>query len=108
MTEMLNFSILENMNAILKVNSRGTLTLPKPLRKMLGISEGGMLMYTFREGNVTLQPAETYPVRMYTDEEIAMFKEDEEEAGDMIDKILEKRGLVYDPKTWAIREKGTP
>ena len=105
---MLKFSILEGMNAILKVNSRGTLTLPKPLRKLLGISEGGMLMYSFREGNVTLQPAETYPIEIYTDERIAEFKEDEEAIGDRIDKLLEKKGLVYDPVTWTIREKGTP
>jgi len=108
LTELLKFSILENMNTILKVNDRGTVTLPKPLRKMLGVSDGGTLMYSFREGTVMLQPAVTYPIEIYTDERIAEFKEDEDAVGDKMDKYLEERGLIYDPVTWTIREKDAP
>ena len=107
LTELLNFSILENMNTILKINDRGTLTLPKPLRKALGVSNGGVLMCNFRESTVMLQAAVTYPVRMYTDKEIAEFDAADAALGDKMDKYLEERGLVYDPVTWTIREKDT-
>ena len=104
------------MNAVLKMNSRGTLTLPKALRNMLGLTNGGTLMCSLREGGVVLQPAKTYPVEMYngypveiyTDERIAEFKEDEEAAGEIIDKLYEKMGWEYDPETWTIHEKKTP
>ena len=97
------------MNTILKVNSRGTVTLPKALRKVLGLGkDGGILMYSLRDGDVVIQPAQTYPYRIWTDEEIAMFKEEEEALGPSIDALYEKLGLVYDEKTGTIHEKGTP
>ena len=96
------------MNTILKINDRGTMTLPKPWRKALGVSNGGVLMCNFHESTVMLQPAVTYPIEIYTDERIAEFKEDEDAIGDKMDKYLEERGLVYDPVTWTIREKDAP
>ena len=97
------------MNATLKVNSRGTMTLPKALRKVLGVgNDGGMLMYSLRGGDVVLQPAEAYPVRIYTDEEIAEFDAQDAALGPSIDRLYEKLGLVYDEKTGTIHEKGVP
>jgi len=96
------------MNTILKVNSRGTVTLPKALRNVLGVVNGGTLMYSFKEGDVVLQPAVTYPVEIYTDERIAEFQEDDAAIGDIMDKYFEKKGWVYDADTWSIREKGAP
>ena len=95
------------MNTTLKINERGTLTLPKPLRKMLGVSDGGTLMYTFRDGDIILQPAATYPIEIYTDERIAEFQEAEDAIGDEMDKYFEERGLVYDPATRTVFEKNT-
>jgi len=94
------------MNAILKVNSRGTLTLPKPLREALGVSYGGTLVCDFRGYDVVLQPdmSKYPPIEMYTDERIAEFKEDEDSIGD-IKGLLEKEGLVYDPETGTIHKK---
>ena len=96
------------MNATVKVNSRGAMTLPKAVRKTLGVCEGGTLVYAVRGDDVVLQPAKASPFRLWTDEEIAMFKEDEEAIGDIMDKYWEKKGLVYDPKTATLHEKGTP
>ena|GEM_PF-2694169 len=84
------------------------MTLPKALRNVLGVVNGGTLMYTFRDGDVVLQPAMTYPIEIYTDERIAEFQEDEEAMGILLDKFHEKKGWEYDPKTWSIREKKTP
>jgi len=95
------------MNAILKVNSRGTLTLPKPLREALGVSYGGTLVCDLRGCDVVLQPdmSKYPPIEMYTDERIAEFEEDANSIGDKIDKFFEKMGWEYDPETWSIHEK---
>ncbi|MCL1887756.1 MAG: AbrB/MazE/SpoVT family DNA-binding domain-containing protein, partial [Kiritimatiellaeota bacterium] len=87
------------MNAILKVNSRGTLTLPKPLRKVLGVADGGTLLCDVRGADVVLQPMMAYPIEMYTDERIAEFEEDANAIGDKIDALFEKMGWEYDPET---------
>ena len=104
LTKFLNFSIVDFMNAIIKVNSRGTLTLPKAMRKALGVADGGTLLCDLQGGNVVLQSMMAYPIEMYTDERIAEFKEDEDSIGD-IEGLLEREGLVYDPETWSIRKK---
>ena len=93
------------MNAILQVNSRGTLTLPKPLRKALGVSGGGTLVCDLRGDDVVLQSITSkYPIEIYTDERIAEFKEDEDSIGD-IEGLLEREGLVYDPETGTTHHK---
>jgi len=93
------------MNAILKVNSRGALTLPKPLREALGVPEGGTLVCDLRGDDVVLQSTTTkYPIEMYTDERIAEFEEDANAIGDKIDKFFEKMGWEYDPETGTIHE----
>lgn len=84
------------------------MTLPKALRNVLGVVNGGTLMYSFKEGDVVLQPAATYPIRIYTDEEIAEFDAQDAALGDVMDKYFEKKGLVYDSDTWTIREKEKP
>ena len=104
------------MNAILKMNSRGTLTLPKALRNMLGLNNGGTLMCSLREDGVVLQPAKTYPVEMYngypieiyTDERIAEFDAEDAASADAVDKLYEKMGWEYDPQIRAVHEKGVP
>ena len=96
------------MNAILKVNSRGTVTIPKALRNALGVTEGGTLMCSLKEEGVMLQPAETYPIRIYTDEEIAELDADDAALAGLVDEMLEKKGLVYDASTRTIREKSVP
>ncbi len=37
--------IMVRMNSFLQINPSGTLTLPKVLRKALGVAEGGVVMY---------------------------------------------------------------
>ena len=108
MTRLPNRSNIERMNTILEVNPSGTLTLPKVLLKALGVSEGGKVKYDLRGDDVVLQPAKTPQYRLWTDEEFAMIKEDEEAIGDIMDKYFERKGLIYDPETATLREKGTP
>ena len=77
------------MNTLLHVNPRGTVTLPKSVRKLLGIpTGGGIIMVNVRESDVILQAAVAFPVEMYTDERLAEFDAAEAELG----KRLAKRG----------------
>jgi len=62
------------MNTIVQVNPRGTLTLPKAVRKALGISTGGgIVMLSMRENEVALQPTAAFPIEMYTEARVAEF-----------------------------------
>jgi len=76
------------MNTILQINARGTLTLPKFVRKALGVGGGGVVMLDFRDNAVVLQPAVAFPIEMYTDARIAEFDEADAELG----KRMAKKG----------------
>jgi bifunctional DNA-binding transcriptional regulator/antitoxin component of YhaV-PrlF toxin-antitoxin module len=73
----------------IQINARGTLTLPKPLRKKLGLEKGGIVIAEASEQGVFLKPAVAYPIEMYTDARVAEFNEGEEE----LKKHLAKKGI---------------
>ena len=60
------------MNMI-QVNERGTLTLPKLMRKPLGLTKGGILLAELSEQGVLLKPSVAFPVEMYSDARVAEF-----------------------------------
>src|SRR6056297_298811 len=74
---------LHSMTTPIQISSRGTLTLPKPLRRKLGIDDGGVVLAEATEDGIILQPAATFPIEVYTDERIAEF--------DSEDAALEQR-----------------
>lgn len=49
------------------------MTLPKPLRKVLGVDKGGILMADVREDGIVLHPAAAFPIELYSDARIAEF-----------------------------------
>ena len=49
------------------------MTLPKPLRKALGVDGGGVIMAELGEDGLVLHPAVAYPIEMYTDDRVAEF-----------------------------------
>ncbi len=57
----------------IQVSARGTMTLPKPVRKALGVDQGGVVMVDLGEDGIVLHPAVAYPIEMYTDNRIAEF-----------------------------------
>ena len=64
---------------VLKVNRRGTLTLPKELRSATGLEgECYVLVKATREG-ILVQPSATLPIEIYTEERIAEFNRHNEE-----------------------------
>lgn len=61
------------MLATIQINTRGSLTLPKPLRRQLGLEKGGVVMAETAEGGLLLRPAVAYPIELYTDKRVAEF-----------------------------------
>jgi AbrB family looped-hinge helix DNA binding protein len=65
------------MTATIQINSRGNLTLPKPLRKKLGLEKGGVVMAETSDQGILLKPAVSFPIEMYSDLRVAEFDEAE-------------------------------
>ena len=49
------------------------MTLPKALRKALGVDGGGIVMADVTEDGIVLHPAAAFPIEMYTDDRVAEF-----------------------------------
>lgn len=49
------------------------MTLPKSLRKMLGVEKGGVVMISAEKEGIVLRPAVAFPVELYSDARIAEF-----------------------------------
>lgn len=60
------------MSTVVQINPRGTLTIPKELRKKFGL--GSQVILDETTSGLVLRPAATYPVEIYTDERIAEFR----------------------------------
>ncbi len=58
------------------MNQRGTLTLPKEVRKRLGLERGGVVMAEESDEPV-LKPAVAFPIETYSDERITEFEKEE-------------------------------
>jgi bifunctional DNA-binding transcriptional regulator/antitoxin component of YhaV-PrlF toxin-antitoxin module len=61
------------MTASIQINQRGNMTLPKPLRKMLGIENGGVVMAEPSDQGILLKPAVSFPIEMYSASRVAEF-----------------------------------
>lgn len=68
------------MTNMIKINSRGTLTLPKAMRQRLGVKGSGQMIVEEREEGLLLRPGAAFPIEMYTDERIKEFERMNEEA----------------------------
>ncbi len=64
------------MTKVVKVNQRGTLTLPREVREKLGIIRGGQLVVDVDEnGAVVLRPEDVLPVEIYSEAQIKEFQQ---------------------------------
>lgn len=62
-----------DMTTTIQISTRGTLTLPKPLRQALGLAKGGLVVAETSADGVVLKPSVTFPIEVYSDERIAEF-----------------------------------
>ena len=77
---------------IIKIQPRGTLTIPKKLRDSVGLRENTLVKVIKEKGRLIIEPVRTlpYPVRSYTIEEIDEFLElDAKETEE-----LKKKGIL--------------
>ncbi len=65
------------MENLITVSSRGSLTLPKELRKKLGIPKGGPISVTITVDGILLTPVAAYPNEMYSEARVAEFNREE-------------------------------
>jgi antitoxin PrlF len=72
------------MKSLVKVTSRGRITLPGKLRKEAGLGCGGVLIVEKKPEGLLLRPAVTLPVELYAPEREREF--DEAEAD--LDRVL--------------------
>jgi len=79
------------MNNTIRVNERGTMTLPKKLRTKLGLDKGGLVIAEETDQGIVLRAAAAYPIEIYTDERIREFEEDEAEAAAFLESLKGKQ-----------------
>ena len=75
------------------VSERGQLTLPKVMRKRLGINPGTALVGEEDYGKLTLRPAAVTPVEIYSNEEIAGWLVEDRIGDKERKRVHEKAGL---------------
>ena len=66
------------MPTTIQINARGTLTLPKELRKRLGLEKGGVIIAEVSDDGIILKPAVSFPIEMYADSRIKEFEKEDE------------------------------
>lgn len=66
------------MKNIININERGTLTLPKEMRKKLGLTGAGQVFGEETAEGITLKAGVAFPIEMYTEERIAEFQKNNE------------------------------
>ncbi len=62
------------MTKVITINERGTLTLPKEMRSILGVEDGGQVIIdTLADGSVALRAGYMVPLEIYSDDRIEEF-----------------------------------
>ena len=78
------------MTTTIQINERGTLTLPKELRKRLGLEKGGVIIAEVSDNGIILKPAVAFPIEMYTDSRIKEFEKEDKKLMEHLKKRSEE------------------
>jgi bifunctional DNA-binding transcriptional regulator/antitoxin component of YhaV-PrlF toxin-antitoxin module len=68
------------MTKVININDRGTLTLPKEMRRRLGLGRNAQVVAEETDEGVLLRPGVTFPVELYSEERLAEFHRHNEES----------------------------
>jgi bifunctional DNA-binding transcriptional regulator/antitoxin component of YhaV-PrlF toxin-antitoxin module len=68
------------MTKVININDRGTLTLPKALRRRLGVNGNGQVVAEETEEGILLRAGVTFPVEIYSEKRLAEFDRHNEQA----------------------------
>ena len=61
------------MTKVININDRGTLTLPKELRRRLGVNGNGQVVAEETEEGILLRAGVTFPIEIYSEKRLAEF-----------------------------------
>jgi antitoxin PrlF len=75
------------MKTTLTISSRGVITLPAKLRRVLGLKPDDLLIAETTAEGLLLRPAVPMPIELYTDERVREFDEAEAE----LEEVLRNR-----------------
>lgn len=79
-----------SMREVLTVSSRGQITLPAEMRRLLGIEPGGAVIVEDCGGELRLKPAAVLEVEMYSDDDIAEWDQADALSDQERQQILER------------------
>jgi bifunctional DNA-binding transcriptional regulator/antitoxin component of YhaV-PrlF toxin-antitoxin module len=65
---------------IININSRGTLTLPKELRRRFGVSGNGQVVAEETDEGILLRAGVTFPIEIYSEKRLEEFDRHNEQA----------------------------
>ena len=68
------------MTKVVNINDRGTLTLPKEMRRRLGVNGHAQVVAEETDEGILLRAGVTFPVKVYSDKRLAEFRRNNEEA----------------------------
>ena len=68
------------MTKVVNINDRGTLTLPKEMRRRLGVNGNAQVVAEETDEGVLLRAGVTFPVEVYSASRLAEFRRNNKEA----------------------------
>jgi bifunctional DNA-binding transcriptional regulator/antitoxin component of YhaV-PrlF toxin-antitoxin module len=68
------------MTKVININGRGTLTLPKELRRRIGLQSSGQVVAEETPDGILIRAGVTFPVEIYSDKRLAEFNRNNEAA----------------------------
>ena len=68
------------MTKVININDRGTLTLPKEMRRRLGVDFTTKVVAEETEEGILLRPGVVFPVEMYSEKRLAEFRRNNEDS----------------------------
>lgn len=89
-------AILHFMKATVTITSRGVITLPAKLRRVLGLKAEDFLIAETTSDGLLLRPAITLPIEMYTPSQIREFDDAESQLATVLQRKTssKKRALT--------------
>ena len=68
------------MTQVININDRGTLTLPKELRRRLGVNGNSQIVAEETDEGILLRAGVTFPIEIYSEKQLAEFDRHNEQA----------------------------
>jgi len=68
------------MTKVININDRGTLTLPKEMRRRLGVDGEAQVVAEETDEGILIRPGVTFPVELYSEKRVAEFRRNNEES----------------------------